>query len=233
LDFPVKPSGWPDAVVFDLDGTLIDSAADIARALNEAMSANGLSCFSLEQVKEMIGGGVVKLLERALAAQGAPVRRAVPIAAEFLDFYAAVAMAETALYPGAEEQLSRLAAAGVKIGLCTNKPQTISERILRELGIDGYFSSVVGGRDDMPRKPHPAPLQAVMDELGSVPTRSLMVGDSSADVGAARALGLRVAVASYGYSKVPVRELGADMVIDALGELSQVFATIGFGSNAA
>jgi phosphoglycolate phosphatase len=218
----------PEAVIFDLDGTLIDSARDIARALNLSMERRGLAQFPLPHVKEMIGGGVVRLLERALAAQGADTGAAAAVAMEFMEIYGASATAETTLYPGAVEQLEALAEAGVKVGLCTNKPHGLTEQILRELGLNGYFGSVLGGKDENPRKPRPEPLLLVVAELGAAPSRSLMVGDSAPDVGAARAAGVPVAVLSHGYSKTPVHELGADVVIDTLWELPRAIAAIGF-----
>jgi phosphoglycolate phosphatase len=194
------------------------------------MANRNLSTFSLEQVKEMIGGGVVRLLERALSAQGLPPDNARPIADEFLAIYAIRATIETTLYPGVREQLLALAEAGVRIGLCTNKPQAMTDQILQDMNLARYFGSVVGGRDDMPRKPDPAPLQAVIAALNAAPGRTLMVGDSAADVGAARASGAPVAVVSYGYSKTPVHELGADAVIDRLMDLPHAMSAITFSS---
>jgi phosphoglycolate phosphatase len=194
------------------------------------MANRNLLTFSLEQVKEMIGGGVVRLLERALSAQGLPPDNARPIANEFLTIYATRAMIETTLYPGAIEQLVSLAEAGVRIGLCTNKPQAMTDLILRDMDLARYFGSVIGGRDDMPRKPDPASLQAVIAALSAAPGRTLMVGDSAADVGAARASGAPVAVVSHGYSKIPVHELGADAVIDSLWDLPRAMSAITFSA---
>lgn len=223
---------WPDAVVFDLDGTLIDSAADIGLALNEVMVNRGLSAFSLEQVKEMIGGGVVKLLERALCAQGLPPGGAAPIALEFLEIYQLNAVRETTLYPGARDLLALLLEAGVGVGLCTNKPHGVTEQILREMDLAHCFASVLGGKEGMPRKPDPTPLQAVIAELNAEPSRTLMIGDSAADVGAAHGAGTPVAIVSYGYSKTPVGDLGADFVIDKLADVVGVVRALKFEAKA-
>jgi phosphoglycolate phosphatase len=226
---------WPEAVVFDLDGTLIDSAADIGAALNEALANRGLSTFSLEQVKEMIGGGAVKLLERALRAQGLPLdgggaMAVEPIVAEFLAIYSRSPVRETTLYPGARELLTRLRNSGLRMGLCTNKPQGVTELIIREMDLARYFACVVGGRENLPRKPHPGGLQAVIAALNAAPGRTLMVGDSAADVGAARAAGVPVAVVSHGYSKTPVGQLGADVVIGGLPDLPRAVNALNFAA---
>lgn len=211
--------GWPKAVIFDLDGTLIDSAADIAAALNHVLAGRGLPALPEERVKQMIGGGVPKLIERALIAHGAEPEGIPALTEDFLEFYGAHAIDNTVFFDGADDLLRKLAASGVCIGVCTNKPQAISEQILRGLGAGSLVGAVVGGRPGLPKKPDPAPLRETLDALGVIATEAVMIGDSAADTGAAHALGMPVILVRHGYTRTPVEELGGDIVIDSLQEL--------------
>lgn len=211
-------AGWPAAVVFDLDGTLVDSAPDIARALNGVLAGIGVSGFSRDQVAAMVGGGAAKLIERALGRREARLGASDvdDLVARFLDDYARNATAETRLYDGVEELLRYLTRRSVWVGLCTNKPVEIARRILADLGVLGYFDAVIGGEMGFAKKPDPEPLVATLGQLADEPGQAVFVGDSAADVGAARALGLPVVLMSYGYSAVPQRDLGGDRVCDRL-----------------
>ena len=220
-------SRWPQAVVFDLDGTLVDTAADIAVALNQTLHELGLPPHPEETVRSMIGGGLAKLLDRALSAHSVrfadgPKDRA---AARLLEIYAAKPAALSRLYPGVREALDLLHQADIPCGLCTNKQEAISRDVLRALGIVEAFAVFQCGDSDLPRKPDPAGLLGVIEALGAEPATALMVGDNIVDVEAARAAGLRgVILVSYGYSVTPVTELGADMVINGLSELPEALA---------
>jgi phosphoglycolate phosphatase len=217
---------WPQAVVFDLDGTLIDSAGDIARALNAAMQNRGFPPFEMTKVKEMIGGGIPKLIERAFLSHGLTRVDLMPVVADFMAAYSADPIAATTLYDGALPLLRRLHADGVKIALCTNKEQQISKDILRRLGIHHFFASIVGERDGLPRKPDPEPLLLALRELGVAPGQAVMVGDSGADSGTAKAAGVPIVLVSYGYSHTPVAELAPDAVIDHLDQLDATLAEL-------
>ncbi len=221
------------AVVFDLDGTLVDTAADIAAALNQTLHELGLPAHTEETVRLMIGGGLAKLLDRALSAHSirfadGPRDQA---AARLLEVYAAKPAALSCLYPGVREALDLLHQADIACGLCTNKEEAISRDVLRALGIIEAFAVFQCGDSDLPRKPDPAGLLGVVEALGAKPASAFMVGDSIADVEAARAAGLRgVILVSHGYSVTPVTELGADMVIDGFSELPQALARFAPGS---
>lgn len=212
---------WPRAVVFDLDGTLIDSAGDIADALNSALARSALAPFSEAEVRLMVGGGTRVLVERALAARDAGTDSALAqrLHADFIAAYHAVSVARTAVYDHGRELLAELTGQGLRLAICTNKPQAITDEILVKLGLRGSFQSVIGGNEALPKKPHPAMLAAALEALGVRPDDCVMVGDSSADVGAARAAKMPVIAVSFGYSRTPARELGADLIIDSLADI--------------
>ncbi len=215
------PQDWPLAVVFDLDGTLIDSAADLANALNYALGLRKFAPFPAAQVKEMIGGGIPKLVERALRAHGVSENELLPLAADFVKYYRENLTACTTLYEGAAELLGRLKGEGRRIGLCTNKQHDLTVETIKQLGIAKYFSAVAGEREGHPRKPDPAPLLGVLQALGASSEDAVMVGDSGADVECAKAAGAVPVVVRFGYSHVRVEDLGAAAIIGRLMDLPQ------------
>lgn len=209
------------AVIFDLDGTLVDSAPDIAAALNAALAEWQLAPLPLETIKTMVGGGARRLVERALANHGGTA--AVPpiddVLSAFLVAYRAEPAVRTVLYPEARETLRALASAGVPLGIATNKPQDLTLAILDAVSIRGHFGAVVGSTDGMALKPAPDMLLAVLAELEAEPAASIMVGDSAADVGAAGAAGMRILLLNHGYNQEPLESLGADGVFAGFGAL--------------
>jgi len=211
----------PKAIVFDLDGTLVDSAPEIATALNMAMAGIGQPPFPMTEVQSFIGSGATVAVKRALAARGASIADAAfdAMMASFYKVYADVSEAGNGLYPGVKETLGELRRRGVPLGVCTNKAEHITAIALRALGIAPFFTAVVGARDDLPRKPAPDMLLAALARLGAHPAEALVVGDSRSDVGSARAVGCSVIVVSYGYPHGPVEDLRADRVIDRMPDL--------------
>lgn len=218
---------WPRAVVFDLDGTLIDSAPDIAAALNEVLARRDLPSFPLDEVKAMVGGGIPTLIRRALEAHGVAPHDIQPLVTDMIGVYAGRATALTVPYDGAEAELKRLTAAGVKLAICTNKNQDVTEIILRDMNLAHHFAAVSGARPGFPRKPDPAPLRAVLEALGVAAHEAVMVGDSGADSGAAKAAGVPVVLCAFGYGHGPLEALAPDAVIGALSELQAALATLG------
>jgi len=212
-------ANWPRAVVFDLDGTLIDSAPDIAHALNVATGKRGLDPFTVPEVKDMIGGGVPTLIQRALVARGLHPDGIIPVVEDFIAAYRENLTTHTELYPGARELLEQLKAEGRKLGLCTNKHHAATLAILQKLDLAKYFSSVIGEREGQPRKPEAGPLLDVLHALDVSPCCAVMVGDSEADVGCAKAAGVRSVVVTFGYSRTAPDLLGGDALISSLGEL--------------
>ncbi len=223
-----QSAAWPKAIVFDLDGTLVDSVADLAAALNAVLERKGLRAHTLDEVRRMIGGGVQVLLQRAHRAQGHTLAddAAAPLAKTFLAYYRPRATQTTALYPGAAELIEELARGGAKLAICTNKPTDISVAILETLGIAHHFAAIVGAEEGRPRKPDPAALRLALERLSTAPQESVMIGDSGADVGCARALGMPVIVVAYGYTQTPPEELGADALIAHLGEARAAIARL-------
>jgi phosphoglycolate phosphatase len=207
-----------DTIAFDLDGTLADTAPDLAASLNQALSALGRPTVPPESVRYLVGQGARALLRKGLATSGeAPeelVEAGYPI---FIDFYAANICAGTTAYPQAEQALDALAAMSVKRALCTNKPEALTHLLLDALGWSGRFDSVIGGDTFPVRKPDPLPLHEAIARAGG--SRAAFVGDSITDADTARAAGLPFVAVSFGFSDRPVAELGADAVIDSFAEL--------------
>jgi phosphoglycolate phosphatase len=221
-----EPEDWPHAVVFDLDGTLIDSAPDIAHALNTALGMRGLPPFSVNEVKAMIGGGVPKLAERALLARGVSRLGLLPFAADFVQYYRANLTTHTTLYEGAREVLDQLLAEGRRLGLCTNKREDLVIETLNQLDLAKYFSAVTGERFGRPRKPDPAPLLAVLAELGVTPEDAVMVGDSAADAGCAQAAGVASVMVSFGYGTAGAEPAAGDLQAASLKDLPECFVRL-------
>ena len=221
-------SALPRAVVWDLDGTLIDSAADLAAVLNGLLSDHGLPTHDLDRVRGMIGGGIPRLVERAWAASGEapPDGGTAALSARFIERYAACATDRTTLYPGVAETLAELWRQGVGQAVCTNKVAAISRSIVRDLGIADYFAAVVGGDSTAEKKPHPLPLQACLEALAVAPKDAVMVGDSAVDLQAGQAAGLPVVLLRQGYSRQPVDGLGAEAVVDGVSDLIDALAAL-------
>lgn len=211
----------PKAILFDLDGTLIDSAPDITAAVNELLDGKGLPPLRLPQVKSMIGNGVEKLVERAFAASGRPLSKAELEEAnrEMAPIYRRHTTRLTRLMPGAAEALARLHVAGVLMGVATNKPQLATREILQHFRLAERLGAIVGGDAVTRKKPAPDALLLALEQLRTEPHEALMVGDSITDVEAARAAGLPVAIIRGGYTQIPADELGADLVCGSLLDL--------------
>ncbi|CDX56683.1 phosphoglycolate phosphatase [Mesorhizobium plurifarium] len=211
----------PRAILFDLDGTLIDSAPDIAAAVNELLAGRDLPPLKVDQIRAMIGGGVMKLVERAFAASGSPLAGSALEEAnrDMAPIYRRHLTGLTRLMPGVREALTHFHLNGTAMGVVTNKPQLATREILLHFHLTEYLGAIVGGDAVTKLKPAPDALLLALDQLQAEPYEALMVGDSVSDVGAARAAGMPVALLRGGYTQVPVEELGADLVCDSLLDL--------------
>ncbi|MCB1746616.1 MAG: phosphoglycolate phosphatase [Gammaproteobacteria bacterium] len=219
------------AVLFDLDGTLVDSAPDIAVAVDHALTTHGHAAIGESRVRDYIGHGAARLIHRALTGavddDAAPASFD-PVFAAFLDAYAVRLCVKTRIYPGVMAILATLAARGWALGVVTNKPARFTAPLLDTLGLSGHFGCVLSGDSLAQKKPDPAPLREAARQLGVAPTALVMVGDSAADVGAARAAGVPVVCVSYGYAGgIDPHALGADAVIDTMDALLPALAGLG------
>lgn len=214
------------AYLFDFDGTLVDSAPDLTRALDYALARAGLPGVGLEAGKQMVGHGAGKLVERALRqTTGDPdITMDSPLArltlSVFLEMYEPICAEHSVLYPGALETLQTLKARGHRLGLVTNKPRRFVNLMLPVYGIEPLFDTVVAGDDLATKKPDPAMVHQALGELGVAPADACLVGDSIADLGAAKNAGVASILVTFGYAgDLDVRHAGADRVIESLTEL--------------
>ncbi|MDX2306855.1 MAG: HAD-IA family hydrolase [Hyphomicrobium sp.] len=204
------------AILFDLDGTLVDSVGDIARVLDRVLLASGREAAGVDKTRSWVGGGARQLVERALG-MGADASAVDRLYRAFLEAYEAEPVVDTVLFPGALSCLDELAAQGCALGVVTNKPEALAVTVLERLGIMPIFGIVVGGRDGVPVKPAPDMMRIAIRGLDCRPAGTALVGDSKADVGAARAAGCLAVVVRGGYTNIPAENLGADLVVDGLG----------------
>lgn len=215
----------PLPVVFDLDGTLIDSAPDIQAGVNSVLLNQGIAELSLKQVKTFIGGGVETLWQKIIAAVGLPPTMQAALVKEFMAIYS-TAHDQTRLFPNVREAIEVLAARGHPIGLCTNKPMSPTRAILMHFGIEDMFAYVIAG-DSLPvRKPDPAPLRAAFIGLGADPgdPRGIYVGDSEYDAACAANLPAPFILFTEGYRLKPTDELQHSAKFDDFSKLPQLVA---------
>jgi phosphoglycolate phosphatase len=219
----------PPLVVFDLDGTLVDTAPDLIGTLDVIFERHGIPRLPYGDARNMVGGGARKLIERGLAAEGCPVPAADlnRLVQEFIAHYAAHIAERSRPFPGLDAALDRLAAAGCHFAVCTNKLEWLARRLLDALGLTARFVAICGGDTFGMQKPHPQVLHRTIAAAG-VAGLPVMVGDSITDVSMARAAKTPVVAVAYGYTEIPPQALGADRVIEALSELPEaVFDLVG------
>jgi phosphoglycolate phosphatase len=221
------------AVLFDLDGTIGDTAVDIACALNRALAGQGLPRLPAAQVRVLIGRGVPTLVERAVALLGASAESADVglLLEEFHSHYERMQQLDeiqARVYPGVARGLAELRTLGLRLAVVTNKPQKASVDLLARWHLSRWIDVVIGGDDGEHRKPHPQPLLNACKELEVLPDEALMVGDSSIDVLAARNAGLAVVCVSYGYNEgADPRGLPCDALIGSIDELPALLRDTG------
>ncbi len=219
-DFPF------DVVVFDLDGTLADTAPDLTAALNHSLAMLGRPAVPDESVRHMVGHGARALLQKGLAATGemtdALVEQGFPL---FIDHYTANIAVGTRPFPGLEAALDQLAGMGVKLAVCTNKLESLSRELIDALGWQNRFHALVGG-DTLPvRKPDPAPLFEAINRCGG--GRAAFVGDSITDTDTGRNADIPTIAVTFGFSDRPADQLGATRLIDHFDELVPALRALG------
>lgn len=209
------------AIVFDLDGTLVDSAPGIAAAVNTALAAQYCRPLSLAQVTSFIGNGVPALIEQVAIASGISMLRREALLEGFRSAYYADPTYLTALFEGVLPCLEGLRASGFRLGICTNKPEEPTHQILDKLGIAGLFDAVVGGDTASTRKPDPAPLHLAFERMGR---SGIYVGDSEVDAACAAQAGIPFVLFTEGYRKTPVEDLPHMAKFSRYGDLSALLS---------
>ena len=218
------------ALLFDLDGTLADTAPDLARALNRVLRALDCPTVTLENTRNWIGNGMRRLLERALTGDGE--KKASP---EFVDrgvvlfepFYAEAVWTDSVCYPGVVDGLAKLKRMGYKMGCVTNKPRSCTGVLLEHSGLAGFFEVVVAGDDLVETKPAPAPLLYAADQLQVDPQDCVVIGDSQNDVNAARAAGMAVLVVTWGYHQgLEWSAMGATQLVSQFNQIFHVVTPV-------
>ncbi|HEX3882303.1 MAG TPA: phosphoglycolate phosphatase [Stellaceae bacterium] len=214
-------------LIFDLDGTLVDSVPDLTASLNEVLSERGHAPLTVAEVKPMIGDGVPMLVARGFAARGAGPDEAAAAMPRYTEIYEANATNTSRPYQGVAETLAGLRLAGYRTAVCSNKPQRACEIMLRELGIAGLFDGVAGGDRFAVRKPHPGHLLGLIEALGGDAARTAMIGDSENDAASAHAAGLPLLLMGYGYARGDIEALGARRVLAKFADLPATLVELG------
>ena len=207
-----------DLLIFDLDGTLVDTKLDLAQAVNTRRHMS-MAPLENERVYSYVGNGAPSLIRQALGQQASEVE--VEEALEFfLEFYREHYLDYTTLYPGVKESLDRLQAAGKRMAVLTNKPVRISQLIVDGLGVHDYFFQVYGGNSFDFKKPNPIGVEALRKETGIGRDRTLMIGDSSVDVHTARNAGIPCCGVTYGFQPESLADPAPDLLVDSMAELA-------------
>ncbi len=208
-------------VVYDLDGTLADTAADLVATLNWLLAREGLAPIPVESARSLVGAGARALIVRGFLASGRRVEgpKLEALFADYLDYYNAHIADHTRLYPGVEKALGAFAGSGFQQAVCTNKVESSARLLVSELGIAGRFAFICGQDTFGVGKPDARPLLNTIAAAGGSSERAVMVGDSATDIRCARAAKVPVIAVAYGYADVPVNELGPDRVIAHFDEL--------------
>ncbi len=217
----------PRTLVFDLDGTLIHSAPDLAAALNKVLTDADRDPVTLDQVTRMIGDGVAVLVERGFAATGGAPDDPGHHLDRFHHHYNNAAADLTTLYPGVMDTLHALTEAGYRMALCTNKPARATAAVLEAFGLAGFFEAVAGGDTFAVRKPSPGHLLGLLKQMDADPEHTVMIGDSPNDVQVALNAAVSVIAVAYGYRRVPAEDMGADILIEHFHQVPDALRRLG------
>jgi phosphoglycolate phosphatase len=208
-------------VVFDLDGTLVDTAPDLINALNFILDREGLPPVPLHAARNMIGAGARKLIERGLELEGRSmsVEDVTRLTGDFIDYYAAHIADASRPFEGLESALDDLSARGYRFAVCTNKLEWLSKRLLDQLGLSSRFAAICGADTFGVAKPDPAILRQTVARAGGQLASAIMVGDAGPDIGVARRAGVPVIGVEFGYTDVPIADLKPDRLIGHFRDL--------------
>jgi phosphoglycolate phosphatase len=218
----------PRIVVFDLDGTLVDTAPDLISALNHVLDGEGLPPVPLHAARAMIGAGARKLIERGLELEGrvTSVEDVTRLTNDFIDYYAAHIADASRPFDGLVAALDELQAQGYRFAVCTNKLEWLSKLLLDQLGLSARFSAICGADTFGVSKPDPAILKQTVARAGGQLSSAIMVGDAGPDVGVARRAGIPVIGVEFGYTDVPIAELKPDRLISHMRDLPTAVASL-------
>jgi phosphoglycolate phosphatase len=218
----------PGIIIFDLDGTLVDTAPDLITALNYVLEREGLPPVPLRAARTMIGAGARKLIERGMELDGreADAEEITRLTRDFIDYYAAHIAVESRPFDGLEGALDQLQAQGFALAVCTNKLEGLSKLLLGELKLTSRFAAICGADTFGVSKPDPAILRQTVERAGAKLSSAIMVGDAGPDVGVARRAGIPVIGVDFGYTDVPIAELKPDRVLSHFSELPAAVASL-------
>jgi phosphoglycolate phosphatase len=208
-------------IVFDLDGTLVETAPDLMGTLNHLLAREGLSPLPLAKARDLIGQGAKALLARGFATAGEPLAepRLSELFDDFIAYYLAHIADESRPFDGVLEAMAKMEAQGARMAVCTNKRTDLSVALLETLGIADRFAAIVGGDAVPAQKPAAVHLTETIARAGGSVDKAVMIGDSASDAGSARAAGVPLVLVSFGYTDIPASELGADVLIDHFDDL--------------
>ena len=215
-------------IIFDLDGTLVDTAPDLVDTLNFTLKQHKLPTLPYEEARRLIGGGVRAMLEGAMVVEG---RSASPADFDslyglFVAHYGEHIADRSRPFPGVEVELDRLVTAGYRLAVCTNKLEWLSKRLMDALELSDWFAAICGPDTFGVQKPDPRILRSTIARVGGEPARAIMVGDSITDIRTARAASVPVIAADFGYTDVPITTLGPDRIISSFAELPMAIVSL-------
>jgi phosphoglycolate phosphatase len=219
-------------VVFDLDGTMVDTAPDLIDSLNFVLAREGLAPIEYAKARNMIGGGARRMIESGLQFDGkaAPAGEIDRVFGDFITHYSAHIADRSRPFPGLDGALDDLAAQGCRFAVCTNKLERLSRQLLDALDLSGRFAAICGQDTFGVQKPDPEILRRTVAAAGGAPERAVLVGDSGTDIATARAAGVPVVAVAFGYSDPPVDQLGPDRLIGHFSELAAAVRTLTAGA---
>lgn len=213
-------------IVFDLDGTLVDTAPDLLDSLNHCLDGVGVTRIREDEIRRYVGFGARTMIERAFSAHGKDLApgQLDSLQERFIAHYADEMPGRSAPFPGAIAAVDRFAEAGYAVAVCTNKLEGLSVKLLDRLGLAQRFGAICGADTFTFRKPDPRHLTATIERAGGDPERAVMVGDSMTDIDTAKAAGIPVVAVDFGYTERPVRDFDPDRVISRYDELDVAMA---------
>jgi phosphoglycolate phosphatase len=213
-------------IIFDLDGTLVDTAPDLVETLNVVLGREGLPAVPYEEARLLVGAGARRMIERGIASGGGPAADIDRLFDDFIAYYADHVADRSRAFPGVVEALDTLAARGCRFAVCTNKLEWLSVRLLSALGLADRFVAICGQDTFAVQKPHPDALHGTLRRAGGTLHRAVMVGDSHTDIATAKAAGMPIIAVDFGYTEIPVAQLAPDRIISHFNALPDSIADV-------